>query len=321
MLAYALMVVGFVLVIKGADLFVSGASSLARRFGVSNLAIGLTVVAFGTSLPELAVNVTASVQGNAGITIGNILGSNIANILLILGVAGLVLPLAVTQGTIHKEIPLSLLAALLVGILANDRFLDGAAASALTRIDGLVLLCFFAIFLYYTAGIARAVPGAEQVLPQGTPTPVKIGVLMAAGFVGLLVGSQWVVNGAIQLATALGIRESVVGLTIVAVGTSLPELATSAAAAYRKNADIAIGNVVGSNIFNIFFILGISAVIRPVPFESSANIDIGVLVVASLLLLLCMFTGKRRMLDRWEAAVFLVAYAGYITYIVVESNG
>ena len=320
MLTYVLMVVGFVFVIKGADLFVGGASALAKRFGISDLAIGLTVVAFGTSLPELAVNVTASIQGNTGITIGNIIGSNIANILLILGISGVVLPLVVTKGTVWKEIPLSLLAALLVAIMANDRFLDGAASSALTRVDALVLLCFFVIFLYYTASIARTVEGAEQVLPQGAPTPTKIGMLMAAGFVGLLLGSTWVVDGAVQLATALGVRQRIIGLTIVAVGTSLPELATSAAAAYRKNADIAIGNVVGSNIFNIFFILGVSGLIRPIPFEAKANLDIGVLLVASLLLFLCMFTGKKRILDRWEAVIFLGLYAAYVVVMIVWMN-
>ena len=293
---------------------------LAKRLGVSDLAIGLTVVAFGTSLPELGVNVTASIQGDTGITIGNIIGSNIANILLILGVSGVVFPLAVTKGTVWKEIPLSLLAVLLVGILANDRLIDAAPLSTLTRIDGLVLLCFFAIFLYYTASIARAVEGTEHVLPKGAPTLTRVVVLMVIGFVGLLLGSKWVVDGAVQLATALGVRQSVVGLTVVAVGTSLPELATSAAAAYRKNADIAIGNVIGSNIFNIFFILGLSALIRPIPFESKANIDIGVLFVASSFLFLWMFTGKRHVLDRWEAGVFLAAYVAYVTYLVVWTN-
>ncbi len=320
MLAYVLMVVGFVLVIRGADLFVSGASSLAKRLHVSDLAIGLTVVAFGTSLPELAVNVTASIRGDAGITIGNIIGSNIANILLILGVAGIIFPLAVTKGTVWKEIPLSLLAAVLVGILANDRFIDGAASSRLTRIDGLVLLCFFAVFLYYTAGIARTIEGATSGAGKDVQTPLRTGVLMAAGFVALLVGSTWVVGGAVKLATSLGVSQTVVGLTIVALGTSLPELATSAAAAYRKNAEIAIGNVVGSNIFNIFFILGISALIRPIPFEPKVNVDIGVSIVASGLLFLCMFTGKRRILDRWEAAIFLLLYAVYITTTVVWLN-
>ncbi len=317
MLAYVLMPVGFVLVIKGADLFVNAATALARRLGVSDLVIGLTVVAFGTSLPELAVNVAASVQGTAGITIGNIVGSNIANILLILGMSGLVFPLAVTKGTTWKEIPLSLLAAILVGILANDRFIDHGPASVLTRIDGLVFLCFFAIFLYYSVSIARRIEGVEKSLPPEATGLHRAGLLMGIGFVALIVGSKWVVNGAVKLALSLNVSETTVGLTIVAVGTSLPELATSVMAAYRKNPDIAVGNVVGSNIFNIFFVLGVSALIRPVPFAPRTNIDIGVLLVASSLLFLWMFTGKRRTLDRWEAAVFLALYAAYLVVIAL----
>lgn len=318
MLAYLLIPVGFALLIKGADVFVEAASSLARRLRVSELVVGLTIVAFGTSLPELAVNVTASVQGNTGITIGNIIGSNIANLLLILGVAGVIYPLAVTRGTVWKEIPLSLLAAVAVGIAANDRFLDGAAVSVLSRSEGLIFLCFFAIFLYYSASIARNFEGVESAVSKATLSLRRIGVMMAIGFVALILGSQWVVNGAVKLATALGISESVIGLTVVALGTSLPELATSAAAAYRKNADIAIGNVIGSNIFNIFFILGLSAVIRPIPFAPGVNFDIGVLIVASVLLLLCMVTGKRHVLDRWEAAIFLAGYVAYIAAILFK---
>ena len=317
MIAYLLMPVGFVLVIKGADWFVNAATALARRLGVSDLAIGLTVVAFGTSLPELAVNVTASFQGNAGITIGNIIGSNIANVLLILGAAGLIYPLAVSKGTVWKEIPLSLLAVLLVGILANDRLIDAGSASLLTRSDGLVLLSFFAIFLCYTAAIARRIEGLDSTVVAKTIGLTKTSLLMGAGFVALIVGSQWVVNGAVKIALALGVSETTVGLTIVAVGTSLPELATSVMAAYRKNPEIAVGNVVGSNIFNIFFILGASALIRPIPVPSRTNIDIAVLLTASVLLFVWMFTGKRRTLDRWEAGIFLAGYAGYIVANIV----
>jgi cation:H+ antiporter len=314
MWASVLILVGFVLVIKGADVFVDAASSLARRLRVSNLVIGLTVVSFGTSLPELAVNVTASIEGNTGITVGNILGSNIANTLLILGVSGIIFPLAVTKGTVWKEIPLSLLAAVVVAIAANDRLLDGDAASSMSRAEGLILLCFFLIFLYYSATIARSteIQGVESIWPRQISTLPRIALLMAGGFIALIVGSQWVVNGAVALGAAFGISETVIGLTVVAVGTSLPELATSAVAAYRRNSEIAIGNVVGSNIFNIFFILGISSVIRPIPFEPRMNIDITALIVASVLLFLCMFTGKRRVLDRWQAALFLILYGLYI---------
>jgi len=313
-----LTVLGFAVVILGANFFINGASSLAKRLAVSELVIGLTVVAFGTSLPELSVNITASIKGNAGIALGNILGSNIANIFLILGVSGIISPLAVTKGTVWKEIPLSLLAAILFGILANDRLIDGGNISALTRIDGLVLISFFIIFLFYSAGIAGDVAGISEQIPTKRYSMIRILVTMIVGLFGLIIGSRWVVSGAAGLAEKLGVSQSLIGLTIVAVGTSLPELATSAMAAYKKNPDIAVGNVVGSNIFNIFFILGVSSIIRPIPFEAGSNINVGVAIIASLLLFLCMFTGKKRMLDRWEGCVFLVLYAGYLCFLIVR---
>jgi len=313
-----LTVLGFAVVILGANFFINGASSLAKRLAVSELVIGLTVVAFGTSLPELSVNITASIKGNAGIALGNILGSNIANIFLILGVSGIIFPLAVTKGTVWKEIPLSLLAAILFGILANDRLIDGGNISALTRIDGLVLISFFIIFLFYSAGIAGDVAGISEQIPTKRYSMIRILVTMIVGLFGLIIGSRWVVSGAAGLAEKLGVSQSLIGLTIVAVGTSLPELATSAMAAYKKNPDIAVGNVVGSNIFNIFFILGVSSIIRPIPFEAGSNINVGVAIIASLLLFLCMFTGKKRMLDRWEGCVFLVLYAGYLCFLIVR---
>ncbi len=229
-----LLLIGFVLVIKGADLLVDGACDLARKLSVSNLMIGLTVVAFGTSLPELAVNVFASIKGSTDIAIGNILGSNIANILLILGISGIIYPLIVTKGTVWKEIPLSLLAAFLLGILANDRLIDNADSSALTRTDGLVLLSFFVIFIYYTLGIAKRIEGSEALYPAKDRSIKKISIMIAAGLLALISGGKFVVDGAVDLATALGISQSTIGLTIVAVGTSLPELATSAMAAYKK---------------------------------------------------------------------------------------
>lgn len=310
------MMVGFVLVIKGASLLVDGASALARRLRISDLVVGLTVVAFGTSLPELFVNIAASAKGSTGIAVGNILGSNIANILLILGVSGIICPLAVSKGTVWKEIPLSLLAAVAVGILANDRLIDGSATSSLTRIDGLVLLSFFIIFLFYSCSIARPVEGTDACLPKGRYKAAKIFAFIVIGFAGLILGARFIVVGAVGLANALGADEATIGLTIVAVGTSLPELATSAVAAYKRKPEIAVGNVVGSNIFNIFFILGISTLIRPLPFEIKRNWDIGALVLASVLLFLFMFTGKRKMLDRWEAVVFLVLYAAYVASLV-----
>ena len=308
---------GFAVVILGANFFVNGASSLAKRLAVSELVIGLTVVAFGTSLPELSVNITASIKGDAGIALGNILGSNIANIFLILGISSIIFPLAVTKGTVWKEIPLSLLAAILVGILANDYLIDGNKFSTLTRIDGLVLISFFIIFLFYSASIAGDVAGIPEQLPAKQHGIMRIGIMIAAGLCGLIVGSRWVVTGASGLAEKLGVSQSLIGLTIVAVGTSLPELATSAMAAYKKNPDIAVGNVVGSNIFNIFFVLGVSSIIRPIPFGAGSNLNVGVAIAASLFLFVCMFTGKRRMLDRWEGGIFLVLYVGYICFLIM----
>ena len=319
MLNYLLFLIGFFVLIKGADLLVDGASAIARRLRVSDLVIGLTVVAFGTSTPELFVNVMASAQGNTEIAIGNVLGSNVANVLLILGIAAIICPLKVSEGTVLKEIPLSLLAAVVLGLMANDRWIDGADASSLSRIDGLVFLAFFTIFLSYSFHIARR--GDESETTAATrPNRLPRSLLqIVTGLVGLTLGARWIVEGAVALAQAFGLSESVIGLTIVAIGTSLPELATSAVAAWRRNLDIAVGNVVGSNIFNIFFVLGVSAAIRPLPFQTRSNLDIGAVLLSSLLLFLAMFTGKRRSLDRWEGVIFLLLYVGYIGWTVLTA--
>jgi cation:H+ antiporter len=317
-LAYLLFGVGFVLLIKGADFLVDGASSIARRLNVSDLAIGLTVVAFGTSTPELFVNIIASAKGNTDIAIGNILGSNIANVFLILGVSSIIYPLSVTKGTVWKEIPLSLLAAFILGVMANDHLIDKSDFSSLTRIDGLILLCFFTIFLYYSYGIAKEIEGMEQHVQVEQKGMAKSFFFIGSGLAGLTLGGKWIVDGAIVMAKNLGMSESLIGLTIVAVGTSLPELATSAVAAYRRNVEIAVGNVVGSNIFNIFFVLGISSIIKPLPFQIKNNLDIGTVILSSLLLFLFMFTGKKRSLDRWEGAVFLLLYTAYIVFLVFK---
>ncbi len=319
LMIFIAMIAGFVLLIKGADFLVEGASSVARRLRVSDLVIGLTVVAFGTSTPELFVNIFASIQGSTGIAIGNVVGSNIANILLILGVSAIIYPLSVTRGTVWKEIPFSLLAAVVLGIVSNDRMIDHAATSAITRIDGLMLLCFFGIFMYYSASIAKETEDeASRPLTEKMGI-VKSGLMIAAGLAGLMLGGKWIVDGAVTLASAFGMSQSLIGLTIVAVGTSLPEFATSAVAAYKKNTDIAVGNVVGSNIFNIFFVLGMSSVIRPLPFQASLNRDVGMTVFSSMLLFLFMFTGKKRSLDRWEGMFFLVFYGAYI--FVLAASG
>jgi cation:H+ antiporter len=318
MLPYILLIIGFVFLIKGADFLVKGATSIARRMNISDLAIGLTVVAFGTSAPELFVNIVAGAKGTTDIAIGNVLGSNIANVFLILGISAIIYPLSVSKGTVWKEIPFSLLAAIVLAFLVNDRIIDKQNHSILLRSDGLILLSFFIIFLYYSATIAFEIKGMDDHVPETAHGIIKSIGLVIVGLAGLVIGGEWIVNGAVHMALKLGLSQSTVGLTVVAVGTSLPELATSAVAAYRKNVDIAVGNVVGSNIFNIFFILGISSIIHPLPFSMANNMDIAMVILASLLLFVFMFTGKKRSLDRWEAAICILIYVSYVAFLIFD---
>ena len=315
MLTYILFVVGFVLLISGANLLVEGSASIAKKLNISSIVIGLTIVAFGTSAPELIVNIFASVQGNTEIAIGNILGSNIVNILLILGVSSIIYPLATKENTVWKEIPLSLLAAILVGVMVNDTLIDGGTFSGLTRIDGIVFIAFFIIFLYYTFGISK-VSGENTDLEIKEMSYMKSSLYIVGGLLGLVFGGKWIVDGAIKIAEGFNVSQSLIGLTVVAIGTSLPELATSAVAAYKKQSDIAIGNVVGSNIFNIFWILGLSAVINPLPFSKDSVIDIIMTIVASLILFLIMFIGKKHTVERWQGVIMIIIYIGYVAYLI-----
>lgn len=315
MLTYILFVVGFVLLISGANLLVEGSASIAKNLNISSIVIGLTIVAFGTSAPELIVNIFASVQGNTEIAIGNILGSNIVNILLILGVSSIIYPLATKENTVWKEIPLSLLAAILVGVMVNDTLIDGGTFSGLTKIDGIVLIAFFIIFLYYTFGISK-VSGENTDLEIKDMSYMKSSLYIVGGLLGLVFGGKWIVDGAIKIAEGFNVSQSLIGLTVVAIGTSLPELATSAVAAYKKQSDIAIGNVVGSNIFNIFWILGLSAVINPLPFSKDSVIDIIMTIVASLILFLIMFIGKKHTVERWQGVIMILIYIGYVAYLI-----
>lgn len=316
MLMYILFVIGFIILIKGADLLVEGASSIAARFNIPSLVIGLTIVAFGTSAPELFVNLIASFNGNTDIAIGNVLGSNIANVLLILGVAAIIYPLSVQSSTVWKEIPFSLLAAVALWVLANDVMLDGDAGSFIGRTDGIILLLFFSIFMVYVFEISFRHKPAEEEIAVGRLSITKSVVFIVAGLAGLVFGGKWIVEGAIHIANLLGVSESLIGLTVVAVGTSLPELATSAVAAYRKNVDIAVGNVVGSNIFNIFLVLGTSATIKPLPFKPASNFDMFVVMFSSALLFAFLFVGKRHRIERWQGIMFLVFYVAYTAYLI-----
>jgi cation:H+ antiporter len=320
MLTYILFAIGFALLVKGADWLVDGASALAGRLRVSSLIVGLTIVAFGTSSPELGVNLYASFQGTTDIAISNILGSNIFNIFFILGVSAIIYPLWVREDTVWQQIPLTFFAAVVLGILANDSLIDKASSSVLTRIDGIILLLFFMIFMFYILATARRERKEGKELATGVKQYglIKTISFIVLGLVALILGSKWMIDGAVKLAEALGASQSLIGLTIVAVGTSLPELATSAVAAYKKNTSIAVGNIVGSNIFNIFFILGISSVITPLPFDAASNINIGVTIIASALLFVVMFTGaKRHLLERWEGIIFITLYVGFIAYSIL----
>ena len=310
-----LLLIGFLVLIKGADWLVIGASSLARKHNVSDLAIGLTVVAFGTSAPEMVVNVFSAIQGHQDIAFGNVIGSNNFNLFVILGIAGLIAPIAVQSSTVYREIPLSLLAVILLFFLANDFFLSDKLL--LSRIDGLILLAMFALFLFYVKNqVGKDIKEPEE--PHKQYTNLRIWGLILAGLTGLVAGGRLVVDNAINIATDFGISEKIIGLTIVAAGTSLPELATSVVAAVKKNNDIAVGNIIGSNIFNIFLILGVSSLINPLKYDRSFNGDIYFLAAGTVVLFILMFTGRRKKLDRWEAAILLSSFIFFTAFFVVR---
>lgn len=307
-----ILVAGFVLLIKGADWLVGGASAIAKKYRVSDLVIGLTIVAFGTSAPEMVVSVIAAIEGLEAVSLANVVGSNIFNLLIVLGFAGIITPLVVKSSIVWREIPVSLGAAVVLFVLAN---IASGGTNVVSRLDGIILLVLFSGFLWYLFRDARQ--SGETSDAEGAPVTPKKGAwfFIAGGLAALIFGGRLVVNNAVVIASALGMSEKMIGLTIVAGGTSLPELATSVVAAWRKNADIAVGNVIGSNIFNILFILGVSSVIRPLTWDAGFNIDMYVLAGVTVLLFVAMFTGARKRLDRWEALLFLVLYAGYIGWL------
>jgi cation:H+ antiporter len=305
---------GFVLLIVGAEVLVRGSASLARRLAMAEIAIGLTVVAFGTSTPEMVVNIFASAGGRNEIVFGNAIGSNIFNLLLILGVSGLIYPVAVQRSTVWKEIPFSLLATLVLLLLVNDIWEAGGSADVLSRNDGLILLLLFTIFITYTFGLT-AVESSDKFSVKVYSWGRSL-ALIAGGLALLAAGGRLCVSGGVSLARQSDLSEKFIASTIMAAGTSLPELATSAVAAYRRHSDIAVGNIVGSNVFNILAILGVSAVIRPAPYPAAFNVDMSILIAATLLLFVVMFTGRRHTLDRWEAGLMLLGYVGYVGYLM-----
>lgn len=306
---------GLLLILVGANILTDGASSIAKRFNISTLVIGLTIVAFGTSAPELTVSVVSALKGSSDMAIGNVMGSNIFNTLMIVGCTAAIVPISMTKGTLSKEIPLCVLASIVLFICANGVWIDHAPTNSINRSDGLLLLCFFLIFLGYTFAIAHNGEGNEEATIKQMPI-WKAALFIVAGLVGLIYGGDFFVNGASNIARNLGVSESVIGLTLVAGGTSLPELATSIVAAVKKKPEMAIGNVIGSNLFNIFFVLGCSASIHPLNIQGINNVDFGVLIGSCVLLYFFGLFFKKRTVTRWEGIVMVLCYIAYTVYLI-----
>jgi cation:H+ antiporter len=317
LLDISFIVIGFVLLIKGADFLVTGASSVAKRFAISEMAIGLTIVAMGTSMPELVVNVISGNSGYNEVVFGNIIGSNIFNLFLILGVAGVIYPLTVQNDTVWKEIPFSLGITLIFFLLINDNFFSHSEQSGASTIDGIFLFGLFGLFLYY---VYRSMKKGENldVEPIQQISNKKSTIMVIGGIAGLAIGGKLVVDNAIDIAHNFEVSEKMIGLTIIAAGTSLPELATSATAALKKRSDIAVGNVIGSNIFNILFVLAISSMLNPIEFNTVMNYDIYLLIFGTAVLFIFMFTFSSRRLDRRESAFLLFCFVCYMTYIIIR---
>ncbi len=313
-----LLIGGLALILLGANGLTDGAAAVAKRFHISDLVIGLTIVAFGTSAPELVISVMAALGGSADMAIGNVVGSNIFNVLMIVGVTALVMPIKVDGGTLSKEIPLMVLASFALTFCANDMLLDGESANAISRIDGLIMLCFFLIFMRYTFAIARN--GGEEA-EGGKIKEMSIGksvLFILGGLAGLVVGGQCFVDGASGIASSLGVSESTIGLTIVAGGTSLPELATSVTAALKKNSGMAVGNVIGSNLFNIFFVLGCSASISPLPMGGINNVDLLVLIGSAVLFWIVGWFFQKRTITRAEGVLMVICYFAYTVFLISQ---
>ena len=300
----------------GADKLTDGSVGLARRFQIPEFVIGLTIVAFGTSLPEFVVSLLSSINHAPGMAVGNIVGSNLFNTLMIVGCSALMCPIVVSRSTVAKDIPLSLLASIVLPALALDSLLGGANANILSRGDGIAFLGFFAIFMAYTFSLAKGNTSASESSSEPLMPVWKILAYIVLGITALIGGGELFVNGATEIARSLGVSESVIGLTLVAGGTSLPELATSVVAARKGQSAMAIGNVVGSNLFNIFWILGACACVTPLPVEGIAWTDFGMLIFANVLFWL--FSRSSHRVVRLEGAVLVAAYVAYIAYLISQ---
>jgi len=323
---YLLFVVGLIAIGVGAHFLVEGASSLGKRLGMTNLIIGLTIVAFGTSAPELIINIFASIEEKTDLAISNVLGSNILNIYIIIGVTALIFPIHVKKSTINKDIPFSLLSTLILLFIVGDTFLfpNYYNKNSIDLKDGIFLLIMMGLFLYYSflsTKKAKKIKKKEILKDETTHSKNKNSLLkdiiyILIGLAGLFFGGKWSVDNASIIASNFGLSDTIIGLTIVAIGTSLPELATSVVAAIKKNTDMAIGNAIGSSIFNIFLILGVSSVINPIPFDNKLYLDVGVVLLTNIFLIIFIFLGKERKISRFEGALLIVIYLVYISFSI-----
>ena len=327
LLSIVYLIAGLALILVGANILTDGSAALARRIGISDLIVGLTVVAFGTSTPELVISVLSAARDTAGLAVGNVVGSNIFNILVIVGITAIVRPISVGRGIMSTEIPLVILSSLLLIVMANGPLLDSDPASIITRVDGIILLIFFILFMRETLVRSRRRPAPAPEAASGpTANPAanemplaKSLVFIVLGLAGLIIGGDRFVAGASDIARGMGVSDAVIGLTIVAVGTSLPELAASVAAALKGNSDMALGNVIGSNVFNIFLVLGAAATVRPLPLGDVTAVDLGTLMGASLLFWICGWLVGRRTITRGEGVMLTALYVAYMVWLVTHA--
>lgn len=317
------LVIGLLLILWGANALTDGASAIAKKWGVSDLIIGLTIVAFGTSAPELAISIISAINGNSGLAIGNVVGSNIFNVLVIIGVTAMFSPIRIEKNIMTNEIPFVILSAIVLLAIGNSPYLNNGGIFEINRTDGILLLCFFLIFLRYT--FSQVKKGAETEAPEKAEVikPKKLKVwksfmMVILGLCALVFGGDRFVDGASGIAAGLGVSDAIIGLTIVAAGTSLPELATSVTAALKGKTSMALGNVMGSNIYNIFLVLGCSATIRQLPFGGINNVDLLVLTGGCILFWLFGWFFKERTITRPEGALLTLSYVGYIVYLILS---
>lgn len=319
MLDLIIIVISIAGLLLGAHWLVDGASSIAKRLNISNLLIGLTVVSFGTSAPELVVNIIASISGSSDLAVGNILGSNTANILLILGVSSLFGVLFVGEKMVWREIPLALFSVILLAVFVGPAMLFKQDISNISRLEGAIFIFIMCVFLIYSFKNNAGNHGTEEEVKVKS---LSVGISLVYFLLGLtllVVGGKYVVDSGVSIARNFGVSESLIGITILAIGTSLPELATSVIAVMKKNTDIAIGNVVGSNIFNVFFVLGITSLLNPIPFSQAMHLDMWMAIVSSLLLFLFLFVGKRHQIGSIKGAFFILIYIAYLSFQVYKN--